>query len=81
MSVHPVDRRPSRILGRVAALIAGSIGAGVIVGLMLMPFAGAAGVITRDVVTEFESLPASLSPPPLPERSVILASAGSLLAT
>ncbi|MGA1145764.1 MAG: transglycosylase domain-containing protein, partial [Candidatus Nanopelagicales bacterium] len=81
MSVHPVDRRPSRILGRVAALIAGSIGAGVIVGLMLMPFAGAAGVITRDVVTEFESLPASLSTPPLPERSVILASDGSLLAT
>jgi membrane peptidoglycan carboxypeptidase len=81
MNVHPDDRRPSRILGRVAALIAGAIGAGAIVGLMLMPFAGAAGVITRDVVSEFESLPASLSTPPLPERSVILASDGSLLAT
>ena len=83
MNVHPDDRRltPGGVLRRVGALVLGSALAGVIVGLMLMPFAGAAGVATRDVVTEFESLPASLSTPPLPERSVILASDGSLLAT
>lgn len=72
---------PLGVLGRLAGLGAGAVIAGVIVGLMLMPFAGAAGVITRDVVSDFESLPDSLSTPPLPERSVILASDGSLLAT
>lgn len=90
MNVHPDDRDAPghrapgsvrRLVGLLAAFGFGSVLAGVIVGLMLMPFAGAAGVVTRDVITEFESLPASLSTPPLPERSVILASDGSLLAT
>lgn len=78
------ERRPVGPLGavgRLAGFLIGAVAAGVIVGLMLMPFAGAAGVVTRDVITEFESLPDSLSTPPLPERSVILASDGSLLAT
>ena len=72
---------PLGVIGRLLALAVGSVVAGVIVGLMLLPFAGAAGVITRDVISDFESLPVSLSTPPLPERSVILASDGSLLAT
>ena len=80
------DDEPRRIspvgaVGRLVAFGVGSIIAGVIVGLMLLPFAGAAGVVTRDVISDFESLPVSLSTPPLPERSVILASDGSLLAT
>ena len=72
---------PFGVIGRLLALAVGSVVAGVIVGLMLLPFAGAAGVITRDFISDFESLPASLNTPPLPERSVILASDGSLLAT
>ena len=91
MSVHndaesPLDSpagpaSPLGALGRLLAFVVGAVIAGVIVGLMIMPFAGAAGVVTRDVVSDFESLPDSLSTPPLPERSVILASDGSLLAT
>ncbi len=91
MNVHsddelPPDTQAGRAgplgaLGRLAGFVVGAVIAGVIVGLMIMPFAGAAGVVTRDVVTDFESLPDSLSTPPLPERSVILASDGSLLAT
>ena len=72
---------PFGVIGRLLAFAVGSVIAGVIVGLMLLPFAGAAGVVTRDVISDFESLPVSLSTPPLPERSVILASDGSLLAT
>ena len=72
---------PFGVVGRLLAFAVGSVIAGVIVGLMLLPFAGAAGVVARDVVSDFESLPVSLSTPPLPERSVILASDGSLLAT
>ena len=85
MTMYPDDRplraRRGGLLALVGAFVVGSIAAGAIVGLMLMPFAGAAGVVTRDLVTDFEALPASLSTPPLPERSVILASDGSLLAT
>jgi len=58
-----------------------SVLAGLLVGLMLIPFAGSLGVLTRDVVRDFESLPDELNTPPLPERSVILASDGSVLAT
>lgn len=72
---------PLGVLGRLGGLVVGAVIAGLIVGLMVMPFAGAAGVVTRDVITDFESLPDALSTPPLPERSVILASDGSLLAT
>ncbi|MHB1212457.1 MAG: transglycosylase domain-containing protein, partial [Candidatus Nanopelagicales bacterium] len=55
--------------------------AGVLVALMLTPFVGAFGTVTRDIVYSFESLPADLSTPPLPQRSLILASDGSVLAT
>lgn len=86
MSVPPDDDDFSAVgplgaLGRLAGFVLGAVVAGVLVGVMLMPFAGAAGVVTRDVIKDFESLPVSLSTPPLPERSVILASDGSLLAT
>jgi len=62
-------------------LLLGSVVAGVLLGLIMLPFVGGAGVLARDVVREFESLPDALSTPPLPERTVILASDGSVLAT
>ncbi len=65
----------------IGAIVGISILAGALVGLMLIPFAGSLGVLTRDVVRDFESLPDELNTPPLPERSVILASDGSVLAT
>lgn len=79
MNVNP--RTPATILGRVLILGLGSVVAGVLVGLMLLPIAGGAGVLTRDAVRQFESLPDALAEPPLPERTAILASDGTLLAT
>ena len=70
-----------RISATIGAIVGISVLAGVLVGLMLIPFAGSLGVLTRDVVRDFESLPDELNTPPLPERSVILASDGSVLAT
>ena len=55
--------------------------AGLLLGLMVTPFVGGMGVVTRDVVKSFESLPDSLSTPPLPQRSLILASDGSVIAS
>lgn len=69
------------ILTRIGAVALVSVLAGALVGLMLVPVAGSLGVLTRDVVRDFEALPDGLNTPPLPERSVILASDGSVLAT
>ena len=77
--------RKRRTAGAVAATLGAMLGisvlAGGLVGLIFIPFAGSLGVLTRDVVRDFESLPDELNTPPLPERSVILASDGSVLAT
>ena len=78
----PRERRSAgAIAATLGAIVGISILAGTMVGLMLIPFAGSLGVLTRDVVRDFESLPDELNTPPLPERSVILASDGSVLAT
>ena len=72
---------PLGILVRIAGVIAAATAGGVLVAFMLLPFVGGVGVLTRDVVKDFESLPDALSTPPLPQRSLILASDGSILAT
>ncbi len=80
--IMPTDRRTTGALtATVGAIVGISVLAGLLVALMLIPFAGSLGVLTRDVVRDFESLPDELNTPPLPERSVILASDGSVLAT
>ena len=80
---QPPGHRPGPIgiLARIGGLVAAATVAGLLFAFMLVPFVGGAGVLTRDVVKNFESLPDSLSTPPLPQRSLILASDGSVLAT
>ncbi len=81
MVVRREHRTLGGILSRIAAIAGIAVLSGALVGLMLVPFAGSIGVLTRDAVQDFESLPDALNTPPLPERSVILAADGSLLAT
>ena len=81
MNMPPERRTTGTLAASIGAIVGISIFAGLLVGLMLIPFAGSLGVLTRDVVRDFESLPDELNTPPLPERSVILASDGSVLAT
>jgi membrane peptidoglycan carboxypeptidase len=81
MPVTREHRTPRGIVTRIAAIAVVAILSGALVGLMVVPFAGSLGVLTRDVVRDFESLPDELNTPPLPERSVILAADGSVLAT
>jgi len=72
-------RRSSR--GAVPTLIGLALVTGVVVSLMLVPFVGGFGIVARDTILSFQELPASLSTPPLPQRTEILASDGSSLAT
>ncbi|MGB4325781.1 MAG: transglycosylase domain-containing protein [Candidatus Nanopelagicales bacterium] len=81
MAVTRERPTPGGILARIAAIVGIAAVSGALVGFMVVPFAGSFGVVTRDVVREFESLPDELNTPPLPERSVILAADGSVLAT
>ncbi|MDO8307054.1 MAG: transglycosylase domain-containing protein [Actinomycetota bacterium] len=82
MSAPPGHRPgPIAILVRIAGMVVAAVLAGVLVALMLTPFVGAFGTVTRDIIQSFESLPDDLSTPPLPQRSLILASDGSVLAT
>jgi membrane peptidoglycan carboxypeptidase len=72
---------PLGILARIGGIIAAAVVAGVLFAAMFLPFVGTAGVVTRDVIQNFENLPEALSTPPLAQRSLILASDGSVLAT
>lgn len=73
------DRRSAArsLLGLVGLALV----AGLVLSLILLPFVGGFGVITRDAFQGFQELPASLSTPPLPQRTEILASDGSPIAT
>ena len=72
---------PIGILARILGILVTAAVAGALVALALVPFLGGVGVVARDVVKDFQSLPDSLSTPPLAQRSLILASDGSILAT
>ncbi len=58
-----------------------SVLAGVLVAGLVLPVLGSLGLAARESAEGFESLPAELETPPLPERSRILAADGSLIAT
>ena len=80
---QPPRRRPGPlgIIARLGGILVAAIVAGLVVSMMLVPFVGTIGIVTRDVANDFESLPEALSTPPLPQRSLILAADGSVLAT
>lgn len=78
MSAQP---RLAASLARLALFVLVSAVAGVLVAGAALPFVGGAGVAARSAIESYESLPTQLSAPPLPQRSRILASDGSVIAT
>ena len=66
--LQPPGHRPGPlgILARLGGILVSAVIAGVLVGLMLTPFVGGVGTVTRDVIKNFENLPDALSTPPLP---------------
>ena len=65
---------------RLVLFLVVSVLSGVLVAGLVLPVLGSAGLVARKSADGFEDLPAELSIPPLPERSRILASDGSLIA-
>jgi membrane peptidoglycan carboxypeptidase len=70
-------------LSRVLLLAVIAVLTGGLVAALALPIVGGAGLETKDLIGQiaFTDLPASLQSPPLAQRSVILASDGSQLAT
>jgi len=82
MDMEPAPpRTPGRVLGRVLGFLLVAVLAGAVVAAMIVPFIGSIGVVTRDVVQDFESLPDAIDTPPLAQQTTILANDGSHLAT
>jgi membrane peptidoglycan carboxypeptidase len=75
---RPRAPRPARHPFRQFLLVSGL--AGVILAGMMLPLAGGVALGARDAAQSFESLPTVLETPPLPQRSVIQAADGSLVA-
>ncbi len=69
------------VLGLLAAFIVTSMAGGVLAAGLAMPAVGASGVLTKNSVTFFDSLPSELSQEPLAEASQLLASDGSRITT
>ncbi|MFM1966763.1 MAG: hypothetical protein RL134_2488 [Actinomycetota bacterium] len=73
--------RPLAALGRLGVFLLVALVAGAVAAAMVLPVAAATGLLTRGAIDSFESLPSQLDAPDLPERSVILAADGSVMAT
>jgi membrane peptidoglycan carboxypeptidase len=70
----------SGFLTRLVLFLVVSVLSGVLVAGLVLPVLGSVGLVARKSADGFEDLPAELDIPPLPERSRILASDGSLIA-
>jgi len=70
----------SGFVTRLVLFLVVSVLSGVLVAGLVLPVLGSAGLVARNSADGFEDLPAELDIPPLPERSRILASDGSLIA-
>jgi membrane peptidoglycan carboxypeptidase len=67
-------------LSRLVLFLVVAVLSGVLVAGLVLPVLGSVGLVARKSANGFEDLPAELNIPPLPERSRILASDGSLIA-
>jgi membrane peptidoglycan carboxypeptidase len=70
----------SGFISRLVLFLVVSVLSGVLVAGLVLPVLGSVGLVARKSADGFEDLPAELEIPPLPQRSRILASDGSLIA-
>src|SRR6187549_2501354 len=73
--------RTRNVLGLLGAFVVTAMAGGVLAAGLAMPAVGASGMLTKNSVTFFDSLPGELGQPPLAAQSKLLASDGSLITT
>ena len=73
--------KPVSIISHLGVMVAVAGVMGVLVAGLAIPFAGVAGLGARDVARSMDKIPADLAAEPLPQRTRLLASDGSVLAT
>lgn len=73
--------KQSEQFGRISSLIGVSVVTGIVLVGVALPSVALFGLITNTTLTGFQSIPSTLTQPPLPEQTVLLASDGSRLAT
>ena len=69
-----------QVLSLLAAFVATSIVAGVLLAGLGMPAVGATGYVARNSVEFFDALPGELETPPLSQRSRLLTASGGQIA-
>src|SRR4051794_22624864 len=77
----PSALRARNVLGLLGAFVVTSMAGGVLAAGLAMPAVGASGVLTKNSVNYFDSLPSELTQPPLAEGSRLLAADGSRITT
>jgi membrane peptidoglycan carboxypeptidase len=77
----PPAHRTRNVIGLLGAFVVTSMAGGVLAAGLAMPAVGASGMLTKNSVTFFDSLPGELSVPPLSEQTTLLAADGSLITT
>ena len=81
MRPAPPPPGPSGQVARLLGIITMAVVAGLVLSLMVLPLVGGVGIAARNAAQAFQSLPADMETPPLPEQTRILAADGSELAT
>jgi len=76
-----LDRPDAGFVTRLVLFLGISVLCGLLVAGLVLPVVGGLGLAARDSAEGFEDLPAELEIPPLAQRSRILASDGSLIAS
>lgn len=71
----------SNVLSLLAALVAASVVLGVLAAGLLMPATGVAGNMTKEVMSTFNALPASLTISPISQQTKFIDSKGVVIAT
>jgi membrane peptidoglycan carboxypeptidase len=79
-AMSPVPRARN-VVGLLAAFVATSLVAGVLAAGLAVPAIGASGVLTKNSVDLFNSLPGDLATPPLSQQSRLLDKNGHTIAT
>ncbi|HSV38910.1 MAG TPA: transglycosylase domain-containing protein [Nocardioidaceae bacterium] len=78
---HPDDLTSSRVINHLVVMLGVAAAMGLLVAGLVIPFAGVAGVASRNLADSMDKLPADLTAAPLAQRTRVLANDGTVIAT